>query len=63
MNNGGDVLASGRSRRAQFPPAKTDRATWEAAFADFDPEVFRKKTADEAEARNKQLDERDNAQG
>lgn len=62
MNNGGDALARGQ-RRAQFPPAKTDRATWEAAFADFDPETFRKKSADEAEARNKQLEERDNAQG
>lgn len=62
MNNGGDALARGQ-RRAQFPPAKTDRATWEAAFADFDPETFRKKSAEEAESREKQLEERDNAQG
>lgn len=53
MNNGGDALARGQ-RRAQFPPAKTDRATWEAAFADFDPEAFRKKAAAEQEARDKQ---------
>jgi len=61
MNNGGDVLARG-ARRAQFSPAKTDRKTWDAAFDDFDPEAYRLKNIAEAEARDKALTEKENAE-
>jgi hypothetical protein len=56
MNNGGDVLARG-TRRAQFPPAKTTRKNWEAAFADFDPEKYKAEgDAKEAKRNAKQDD-------
>ena len=62
MNNGGDVLARGQ-RRATFPPAQTTREKYDAAFVDFDPEAYRKKCAEEDAARDKELTERENAQG
>jgi hypothetical protein len=41
VNGGGDQLARGATR-VQFKPAETTEEKWNDAFADFDPEKFKR---------------------